>query len=96
MKNQNDLIFSIVGFVVLLIVVGVCIGTRPEPAVPQRPAPVNTSEPQYPSGVAPVMANALPSASGASGGGGGAAMGGGATSSSSPNGEKPRVGAARP
>lgn len=63
MKNQNDLIFSIVGIVVLLIVVGVCFGTKPVPQVPTPPAAVNLSDPQLPQGVTPVMATSLPGGS---------------------------------
>src|ERR1044072_4211730 len=92
MKNQNDLIFSIVGFVVLLIVVGVCIGTRPEPPVPPKPQPVNTADPKFPTGVAPVMANGLPSG-GSSSGGGGAAVGRAGGGSGGSTG-KPKIGQA--
>ena len=81
MKNQNDLIFSIVAIVVFLIVFFVCMGTRPEPVTPTPPENVNLSQPTLPQGVTPVMANALPGGSAA---GGGAAGGGGRASGSGP------------
>jgi hypothetical protein len=70
MKNQNDLIFSIVAIVVFLIAFFVCYGTKPEPVRPAPPAAVNLADPVLPSGVTPVMANELPGG-GSSGGGGG-------------------------
>jgi hypothetical protein len=96
MKNQNDLIFSIVGFVVLLIVVGVCIGTRPQVPVPTPPEKVNTAKPTYPQNVTPVMVNgaggsgsgpgggAGPSPMGAAGGRGPMGAGGGRSASAGP------------
>jgi hypothetical protein len=69
MKNQNDLIFSIVAIVVFLIAFFVCYGTKPEPVKPASPAPVVLAEPALPTGVTPVLANELPG--GGSGGGSG-------------------------
>lgn len=60
MKNQNDLIFSIVAIVIMLIVIGVAWGTKTDPVQPTPPQAVNTAKPQLPGGVEPVMANALP------------------------------------
>src|SRR4051812_44062406 len=86
MKNQNDLIVSISIIVVFLIVFFVCMGTRPQPIQPAPPAQVELSEPAYPTGTTPVMANALPGG-GTSGGGGGGAMGRpGAAGASAPSG----------
>ena len=84
MKNQNDLIFSIVAFVVLLIVGTVAFVERPVPVMPADPEQVNVSDPKIPTNTQPVMANALPGG-GSSGGGGGlgsaGAGGGGAPQS---------------
>lgn len=71
MKNQNDLIFSIVAVVVFLIVFFVCMGTRANPVAPPAPEQVNTNTPSLPTNVQPVMANALPGASSNNGSGGG-------------------------
>jgi hypothetical protein len=71
MKNQNDLIFSIVAVVVLLIVFFTCYGTKAVPTPTPTPDKVNLADPQIPTNVMPVMANALP-------GGGTAGAGGGA------------------
>ena len=69
MKNQNDLIISIVAIVLALIIAGVCYGTKREPAAPAAPEKVNLAPPQLPQGDV-VMANSLPGASGGQGGGG--------------------------
>jgi hypothetical protein len=70
MKNQNDLIISIVAIVLALIIMGVCIGTKREPVAPAAPEKVNLAAPALPQGDV-VMANALGSSS-SSGGGAGA------------------------
>ena len=75
MKNQNDLIISIVAIVLALIIMGVCIGTKREPIAPAAPEKVNLAAPALPQGDV-VMANALGSTS--SSGGGPSAAGGGA------------------
>src|SRR4051794_5370940 len=74
MKNQNDLVFSIVAFVILLIAVGVGWGTKPEPVKPTPPEQVNLSDPADPTGGRPVMRTSL--AGGGSNGGGGSPAGG--------------------
>jgi hypothetical protein len=86
MKNQNDLIWSIVSLVLALIVFGVCWGTMKMPIAPAPPAPVNTSAPTYPTSTV-VMDNALPNA-GNSGdqAGGGRGGGGGPASPAVPGG----------
>jgi hypothetical protein len=76
MKNQNDLIFSIVAVVVFLIVFCVCFFTKPQVGAPPAPEQVNLSDPALPSNVVPVMANALPGGSNSSGSGGGGGGGG--------------------
>lgn len=70
MKNQNDLIFSIVAIVILLIVVGVAWGTKTDPVQPTPPAAVNLAKPALPTGVVPVMADALPAKTAGNGQGG--------------------------
>ena len=70
MKNQNDLIISIVAIVLALIIAGVCFGTKREPAVIPAPEKVNLAPPQLPQGDV-VMANSLPGASGSQGSGSG-------------------------
>ncbi len=74
MKNQNDLIISIVAIVLALIIAGVCIGTKREPATIAPPEKVILTPPTLPQGDV-VMVNALPG--GGSGSGTGAPMGGG-------------------
>jgi hypothetical protein len=77
MKNQNDLIWSIVSLVLALIVAGVCFGTKRDPIAPPAPATVNTSKPSYPASIV-VMGNALPNAgtaANAPGGGGSGQLG---------------------
>lgn len=73
MKNQNDLIISIVAVVLALIIAGVCFGTKREPATIPAPEKVNLAAPALPAGDV-VMVNTLPGGSTA----GGAGMGGGA------------------
>ncbi|HJP82296.1 MAG TPA: hypothetical protein VJ835_02220 [Fimbriimonadaceae bacterium] len=77
MKNQNDLIISIVAIVLALIIMGVCIGTKREPIAPAAPEKVNLVAPALPQGDV-VMANALGSTSSSGGTGGPSASGGGA------------------
>jgi hypothetical protein len=76
MKNQNDLIFSIVAIIVFLIIGGVAYGTKKDPVAPPVPEAVNTATPKMPEGQV-VMANALPSGSNNQNAGGGTPMGGG-------------------
>jgi hypothetical protein len=75
MKNQNDLIISIVAIVLALIIAGVCFGTKREPPTIAAPEVVNLAAPKLPQGDV-VMANALPGAGSAGGGVAGAAGGG--------------------
>jgi hypothetical protein len=75
MKNQNDMIFSIVAVVVALIVLGICWGTKRDPQAPAAPEKVITSDPALPGGDV-VMANALPGAGSNTGVDGGGATGG--------------------
>lgn len=70
MKNQNDLIISIVAIVLALIIAGVCFGTKREPLTIAAPEKVNLAPPVLPQGDV-VMANALPGGGAAAGGGGG-------------------------
>lgn len=80
MKNQNDLIFSIVAVLVFLIVFCLTFFMRPTVTMPAAPEKTNLTEPQFPTTIQPVMANSLPgggsSGGGASRGGGGPAAGG--------------------
>lgn len=77
MKNQNDLIISIVAIVLALIIAGVCLGTKREPATIPAPETVNLTPAALPAGDV-IMANSLPSGSNNSGpGGGGRGFGGG-------------------
>ncbi len=71
MKNQNDLIISIVAIVLALIIAGVCFGTKREPVAQPAPEVVILTPPALPQGDV-VMANALPSASNQGGGASGA------------------------
>lgn len=78
MKNQNDLIISIVAIVLALIIAGVCFGTKREPATIAAPEKVVLTPPVLPQGDV-VMTNALPGGGSTSGGGavgGGGSMGG--------------------
>ncbi len=77
MKNQNDLIISIVAIVLALIIAGVCFGTKREPVAPPAPEKVNLTPPALPAGDV-VMSNSLPGASSGAGGGGGFGGRGGA------------------
>lgn len=76
MKNQNDLIVSIVSVVLALIVAGVCFGTKREPVAPAAPEQVLVAPPAMPA-TAVKMGNALPGASQNQTGGAGPAAGGG-------------------
>jgi len=71
-KNQSDLIVTVVAVLCMLIGVGVFFGTRKEAVKPQPPAAVVLSPLQMPAANV-VMASSLPGASGggAMGGGGG-------------------------
>lgn len=78
MKNQNDMIISIVAVVLALIVAGVLLATQPEPAAQVPVSPVTTTDVALPAGSV-TMANSLPNAGqGFSGASGGAGGGGGA------------------
>src|ERR1700678_4007871 len=72
MKNQNDLIFSIVSIVLGLILVIVFWATAPQVTKPADPATVDVSTPKLPSGNVS-FANSLPG--GSTGGNGGAGGG---------------------
>ncbi len=72
MKNQNDLIYSAVAFVVLLIVGLVSFFTKPEHLAPTAPAIIDEKMPSLPANDV-VVADALP---GSQGGGGGGSVGG--------------------
>lgn len=88
MKNQNDLIALIIVIVLFLIVGGVAFGTKKDPVQPTPPEQVKLTAPQYPTGVTPVMADALPTGSDSQGGGGGgmgSPMGGNAMGGGAPN-----------
>ena len=76
MKNQNDMIISIVSVVLALIVAGVLFATQPEPPAPVPVAQITTAKAELPQGDV-VMANSLPGAAQGGGGGGGAGGGGG-------------------
>lgn len=79
MKNQNDLIISIVAVVLMLIGVGVAYGTQRQVTKPAPPESVIVSAPALPQGSVQ-FANGLPSggagAPGAGPGGGGGRRGG--------------------
>jgi len=77
MKNQNDLILSIVSAVIAIgVVIGIAV-TKPEPAAPQAAPKVNEAKLTLPAADV-VYANALPGAGAAAGGRGGfPGMGGG-------------------
>lgn len=77
MKSQNDLIISIVSIVLMLIIAGVCFGTKRQPVPPAAPTQVVISKPTLPTGEYVKMGNALPGASANTPGGfGGRAAGG--------------------
>jgi hypothetical protein len=69
MKNQNDLIFSIVSLVFGLVLFTIFIATQPSVTKPADPTPVDLTTPKAPEG-AVQFATSLPGASnsGASGG----------------------------
>lgn len=67
MKNQNDLIISIVAIVLALIIAGVCFGTKREPSTIAAPEKVVLTPPVLPQGDV-VMASALPGGSGSGSG----------------------------
>ncbi len=68
MKNQNDLIFSIVFGVLGLVAFGIAIATKPEPPTIPAPPQVVTSDAALPA-TAVVYGNALPNVGTTSGGG---------------------------
>lgn len=72
MKNQNDMIISIVAIVVALIALGVLYGTKPDPKVPAGSPSVDTAAPTLGSVEVP-RTNGV----GGSGNNGGRAAGGG-------------------
>ncbi len=97
MKNQNDLIVSIVSLVIGLIFAIVFYATEPQVVKPADPTAVDTAPPKLPAGDV-VFANSLPGASSAAPGGGmgmgvPASMGGGsgATSTRPPGRTGPRL-----
>lgn len=69
MKNQNDLIFSIVFGVLGLIAFGIAFATKPEPPTIPAPPSVTTTDAALPT-ASVQMGNALPGASGTAGGSG--------------------------
>lgn len=73
MKNQTDLIVTIVAVLIMLIGVGVCFGTQPKAQAHTPPEKVITTPAALPAADV-VMATSLPGASG--GGGGGAGLAG--------------------
>ncbi len=70
MKNQNDLIFSIVFGVLGLIAFGIAIATKPEPPSITTPTPIVTTDAPLP-GTNVVYGTSLPAGSNAAGGAGG-------------------------
>ena len=73
MKNQNDLIFSIVFGVLGLVAAGIAYGTKPEPPTIPPPPTINVADAPLPT-TAVVYGNALPGGTanaGAQGGPGG-------------------------
>ena len=77
MKNQNDLIFSIVFGVLAIIAVGIAYGTQETPPVPSAPPSVVVTD-ATPPATAVVYGNALPAGAttgGTAGGLGGSGMG---------------------
>lgn len=80
MKNQNDMIISIVAIVVALIALGVLYGTKPDPKVPAGSPSVDTAAPTLGSVEVPRTNGVGGSGNNggrAAGGGGGARGGGG-------------------
>jgi hypothetical protein len=78
MKNQNDLIFSIVFGVLGLIAFGIAIATKPEPPSIPAPPTVNVAEAALPA-TAVSYGTALPNAGSGAGAGGFGGGGGGAS-----------------
>jgi hypothetical protein len=76
LKNQNDLIFSIVSVVLAAIIIAVFAFTKPEPKTAPSAEVVNTGELALP-GADVKWANALPGGNQQSGGGAAGAPGGG-------------------
>ncbi len=68
MKNQNDMIVSIVAIVVALIALGILYGTKPDPVIPAQSPAVDTAAPTLGAVEVP-MTNGVGSG-GATGGGG--------------------------
>ncbi|MFY9234312.1 MAG: hypothetical protein WAO58_07615 [Fimbriimonadaceae bacterium] len=96
MKNQNDMIFSIVAVVLALIVAAVFWATMPQVPAQVAVAPLDTAKATLPAGDV-VMSNSLPNAAQApggnsAGGGPGGARGGGGGGAPSVGG--PQVGRA--
>lgn len=75
MRNQNDLIFSIVAVVLAVIVSAVLYATKPDVPPPVAVTPIDTTPAALPQGDV-AMANSLPNAAQAQGGGGGGGGGG--------------------
>lgn len=95
MKNQNDLIFTIVAIIVAIGALAGTYFTKPEPLTKPDPAKVIVTDPQYPAGSV-TYAPSLPGSGNQQGGGGGMAAstppppsGGG--SNSAPGPEVPRA-----
>jgi hypothetical protein len=73
-KNQSDLIVTIVAVLCMLIGLGVTFGTRKEAVKPAAPEAVNLSQVQLPAANV-VMATSLPNAGSSSGGATGSPVG---------------------
>lgn len=97
MKNQNDMIISIVAIVVALIALGVLYGTKPDPKAAKAPQTVKTAAPTLGDVKVPVV-NGIGSGSATNrtAGGFSAPAGGGArpgfTGAGSANGAPPAAG----
>ena len=89
MKNQNDLIISIVAVVLMLIGVGVAMGTARQAVKPAAPEAVIVTPPALPKGSV-LSANSLP------GGGGSDAPQGGMGRAGAAGGGAPAAGGAAP
>lgn len=87
MKNQNDMIVSIVAIVLALITLGILFGTRPQPKIPPGAPTVDVAPPTF-ANISVPMVNGVGGSGGTGGGrapgpgspgggGGGAAQGGG-------------------
>ena len=78
MKNQNDLIFSIVFGVLALVAAGIAFATKPEPQSIAAPPSIVTTDAALPT-ASVSMGAALPAAANNAGGGGfgGGGFGGG-------------------